>query len=163
MSNQPLDEVDKTILFELQRDARITNTEIADRIDMSASTVGKRITRLQDEGIIKGHQPKIVYRRAEDILRVLFICTAPITERESLIQETLDLDAVVNVHELMTGQQNVHIQIVGQFDDVTSAAHQIDKLGFTVNDEILMRATHSSPAGVFGESNPDSVSQNDSG
>ena len=160
MSDQMLDEVDNTILFELQRDARMSNTEIAERIDMSVSAIGKRVISLEDEGIIKGYQPEIDYRRINHGIRMLFVCTATISERELLVQKALDLDAVVNVDELMTGQQNVHIQVVGQMDDITSTAHKIDDIGFTVNDEVLMRATYTSPAGEFGESNPDLGSEN---
>lgn len=160
MSDQILDEVDDAILFELQHDARMSNTEIAERIDMSVSAIGKRVTSLEDEGIIKGYQPEIDYRQINQGIRILFICTAPIPEREPLVQKALDLDAVVNVDELMTGQRNVHIRVVGQMDDITSTAHEIDDIGFTVNDEVLMRSTNTSPASVFGESNPDLGSEN---
>lgn len=147
-----LDNVDRAILFEIQRDARNnSNAEIAERISVSPSTVGKRIKRLEDEGIIKAYRPEIDYEQAGFPLHVLFICSASITERNSLIEQTLELDSVVNVREIMTGQRNVHIQVVGRAnDDITKAAHQIDELGFTVNDELLLRAEYSRPSVVFG-------------
>lgn len=154
MPDQPLDEVDYAILFELQRDARITKTEIAERIGVSSSTVGKRMTHLKDKKIIKGYYPEIDYDRIDHTLHVLFSCTTAIPERESLIQEVLDIDAVVTVRELMTGERNVQIQVVGQPNAITRAAHKIDELGFTVNDEILIRAEHTRPAGIFDSSNP---------
>jgi DNA-binding Lrp family transcriptional regulator len=153
MVDDPLDNVDRAILFELQRDARNnTNADIAERIDVSASTVGKRIAQLETEGVLRGYDPDIDYERAGFPLQVLFICTVSITEREALIQEALEIDTVVNVREMMTGEGNVHIQVVGRTnDDITRSAHRIDALGFTVTDEILMRDEYTRPSIMFDE------------
>lgn len=61
-----------------------------------------------DQGV-----PDIDYEQAGFSLHVLFICTAPITERENLIKETLGMEGVLNVRELMTGEENVHIRLSG--------------------------------------------------
>lgn len=153
MSDDSLDETDRAILFELQDDARNnTNAEIAERVGVSASTVGKRIARLEEEGVIKGYRPDIDYERAGLPLYVLFICTTPITDRERLIKESLEIETVVNVREMMTGEGNVHIQVVGRTnDDITRAAHLIDDLGFTVTDEILMRDEYARPSELFSK------------
>lgn len=152
MADDPLDEVDKAILYELQVDARHnSNAAIAESVGVSASTVGKRLARLEDRGIVNGYQPQIDYERAGFPIHVLFICTASITDREPLIEEALKLDAVVNVREIMTGERNVHIEVVGrENDDITRVAHDIDDIGFTVNDEVLLRAEYSRPSVVFG-------------
>ena len=53
MTLEGLDDLDRAILGALQRDARHTSSgEIAERMDVSASTVRKRIQRLESEGII---------------------------------------------------------------------------------------------------------------
>lgn len=153
MDEAPLDDLDRAILYELQRDARNnTNTEIADRVDVSPSTVGKRITRLEEEGIIKGYRPEIDYEQAGFPLHVVFVCTTSITDRESLIEEALGVDTVVNVQEMMTGERNVLIEVVARTNaDVTKAARRIDDLGFTVTDEILKRAEYPQPSVVFSK------------
>ena len=152
MSDETLDDVDRTILYELQRDARNnTNAEIAERVGVSPSTVGKRITRLEEDGVIRGYRPEIDYERAGFPLHVVFICTASITDRETLIESVLNMDTVVNVQEMMTGERNVLIEVVGRTnDEVTRAARRIDELGFTVTDEILKRAEYPQPSVVFG-------------
>lgn len=156
MSEPDLDTVDRAILYELQRDARNnTNVEIAERIGVSPSTVGKRIARLEERGVVKGYRPEIDYEQAGFPLYVLFICTTPITEREPLIQEALEIETVVNVREMMTGERNVHVQVVGKTnDDITRTAHRIDELGFAVSDEILMRAEYTRPSAIFGKTDP---------
>lgn len=148
MKGIQLDEVDRAILHALQEDARHnSNADISKRVSVSASTVGKRIARLEEEGIIKGHRSEIDYEEAGFPLHVLFICTAKIAERASLIEQTLTLEGVINVRELMTGEGNVHIEVVGATnDDITHIAHALDEMGYRVSDEILMRAEYNQPS-----------------
>lgn len=148
MKSPKLDEVDRAILHALQEDARHnSNADISDRVSVSASTVGKRIARLEEEGIIKGHRSEIDYEEAGFPLHVLFICTAKIAERATLIEQTLELKGVINVRELMTGEGNVHIEVVGSTnDDITHIAHALDEMGYRVSDEILMRAEYNQPS-----------------
>jgi DNA-binding Lrp family transcriptional regulator len=153
MDDERLDELDRAILYELQQDARNnTNTDIAERVDVSPSTVGKRISRLEEEGVIKGYRPEIDYEQAGFPLHVVFICTTSITDRESLIEEALNVETVVNVQEMMTGERNVLIEVVARAnEEVTRAARRIDDLGFTVTDEILKRAEYPQPSVVFAD------------
>lgn len=148
-----LDEIDRAILHALQEDARNnTNAAISERVSVSASTVGKRIARLEKRGIITAHRTEIEYEEAGFPLCVLFLCTAKIVDREALAERALELPGVVTVRELMTGRENVHIQAVGASnDDITRIAHALDEMGFTVADEILMRAERSRPLADFAE------------
>ncbi len=50
----PLDEVDRALLRELQGDARMSLAELGRRVGLSAPAVGERVTRLQDRGVIRG-------------------------------------------------------------------------------------------------------------
>lgn len=151
MSDELLDEIDRKILFIIQEDARNnTNAEISDRIGVSPSTVGNRIKQLETSGIIKGYQPDIDYNRAEFPLRVLFVCTTSITERSKLIREVVDISGVVGVKELMTGQDNIHIEVVGsRNEDITTSARAIDDMGIKISEEILVKNEYSQPASVF--------------
>ncbi|ALO45863.1 Lrp/AsnC family transcriptional regulator [Pseudohongiella spirulinae] len=49
-----LDKLDRRILHELQRDGAITNTELAERVGLSATPCARRVKRMQDEGLIMG-------------------------------------------------------------------------------------------------------------
>ena len=152
MGSPRLDEIDHAILHALQEDARNnTNAAISERVSVSASTVGKRISRMEDEGIINGYQPIIDYEEAGFPIQVLFICTAAIAQREALIEETLGLGGVVNVRELMTGERNVHILVIGSSnDDITRIAHELDTMGYQITDEILLRGEYDQPSVHFG-------------
>lgn len=50
-----LDAVDRRILAELQRDGRMTNVELARRVDLSAPPCLRRVRRLEEAGVIRGY------------------------------------------------------------------------------------------------------------
>lgn len=52
-NDHPLDNIDIRILDAVQRDARLTIKELADRIHLSASPTFERLKRLEREGFIK--------------------------------------------------------------------------------------------------------------
>lgn len=48
-----MDEIDRRILDELQRDGRIANIELADRVGLSPSPCLQRVKRLTETGVIR--------------------------------------------------------------------------------------------------------------
>jgi DNA-binding Lrp family transcriptional regulator len=48
----PLDELDRTLLSTLQEDARLSNAELARRVDLSATGLQKRLRRLEEARVI---------------------------------------------------------------------------------------------------------------
>ena len=58
-SRQPLDRTDTRILRALQGDGRLTNAELAARVNVSAATCHRRTQRLFDEGYISGVRAEI--------------------------------------------------------------------------------------------------------
>ena len=58
-----LDRYDIAILAELQRDARLSNAELAARIGLSAAPTWRRVRWLEEEGFITGYRAEIDRRR----------------------------------------------------------------------------------------------------
>lgn len=50
-----LDPTDRRILSLLQREGRITNAELAARVNLSASACHRRVQRLEETGLIRGY------------------------------------------------------------------------------------------------------------
>ena len=50
-----LDAVDRRILAELQADGRMTNVELASRVDITAPPCLRRVRRLEETGVIRGY------------------------------------------------------------------------------------------------------------
>jgi DNA-binding Lrp family transcriptional regulator len=155
MSTEDIDDVDRAVLFALQEDARNTTSgDIAERTGTSDSTVRKRIRRLESNGVIKGYSAHVDYQKSGYPLRMLLFCTAPIPERGDLIPEILEVDGVVSVQELVTGEQNLLVTAVGESDgDITPVAQELLDLGLTVADEVLVRSHETTPFGEFGPGN----------
>jgi DNA-binding Lrp family transcriptional regulator len=146
-----LDDVDRAILHALQRDARNTSSgDIAERTGTSGSTVRKRIHRLEADGVIRGYAADVDYRKSGYPLRMLLFCTASIAERGELVPEILAVDGVVSVQELVTGERNLLVTVVGETDeDVTSAARTLLEMDLSISDEVLVRSYESTPFDGF--------------
>ncbi|MDC3332623.1 Lrp/AsnC family transcriptional regulator [bacterium] len=50
-----LDRIDKNILREMQRNARISNLELADKVGLSPTPCSRRVKRLEESGLIDQH------------------------------------------------------------------------------------------------------------
>ncbi len=55
MAKHKLDSIDKKIIKELQNDGRITNVELARRVEISAPPCLRRVRALEEMGIINGY------------------------------------------------------------------------------------------------------------
>jgi len=52
-----LDELDRSVLEELNTDARLSHRAIAHRLKVSPTTVSARVARMEEEGVIRGYIP----------------------------------------------------------------------------------------------------------
>ncbi|MFW7341502.1 Lrp/AsnC family transcriptional regulator [Pollutimonas sp. H1-120] len=55
MAQNDLDRTDRQILMELQRNGRLSNQELADRVSLSPSPCLRRVRRLEEEGYIDSY------------------------------------------------------------------------------------------------------------
>ncbi|AZQ15017.1 MULTISPECIES: Lrp/AsnC family transcriptional regulator [Halorubrum] len=151
MAEDPIDDVDRAILYALQEDARNSSSgDIAKRTGTSDSTVRKRIQQLESDEIIKGYSAEVDYQESGYPLRMLLYCTAAIPERGKLLPKILEIDGVVSVQELVTGEQNLLVTVVGESDgDITPVAQELLDMGVTVADEVLVRSHETTPFGKF--------------
>lgn len=56
---RPLDPIDRKILHALQQDGRVTMTELAAQVGLSATPCTERVRRLEREGIISGYHARV--------------------------------------------------------------------------------------------------------
>jgi DNA-binding Lrp family transcriptional regulator len=54
-----MDDVDRKILAELQRDGRLTLTELAERVRLSVSPCHRRLRALERDGVISGYRARL--------------------------------------------------------------------------------------------------------
>jgi Lrp/AsnC family leucine-responsive transcriptional regulator len=58
-NNLLMDEVDRSILAELERNGRISNNELASRVGLSPSPCLRRVRHLEESGVIRGYRALI--------------------------------------------------------------------------------------------------------
>ena len=146
-----LDNIDRGILYMLQKDARnTTSKDISDKTGVSASTIRNRLDRLEGDGIIKGYHPEIDYEAANLPLRVMVIITAPPKQRSDIVNKLLDIQGVVDVREMITGNRNIQTEVVGRdTSDIARITDAIHDLGVEVESSEIMKRRRVQPFNHF--------------
>ncbi len=65
-----LDSLDRRILRELQKDGRLTNTELSERISLSQTATTERVKRLTRDGYILGYTAKLSPKKLDRAMLV---------------------------------------------------------------------------------------------
>ena len=63
MTSAALDRVDLLLLAELQRNGRLTNADLAERVHLSPSACLRRVQRLERDGVIAGYRADVSAER----------------------------------------------------------------------------------------------------
>lgn len=95
-----LDDTDIRILEHLQRDGRASLRKLAEKMDLSPSTVSNRFHRLQEDGIIRGFRPVIDHEKAGFGLTGVIEVNAEASMMEDVSPHIRDLDRVVAFFEV---------------------------------------------------------------
>lgn len=146
-----LDDIDRSVLYMLQEDARNTTAqEMAERVGVSASTVRNRIDQLEADGIIRGYHPDIDYEAADLPLQVTFIVSAPPEDLGAISESLRGIQGVVDVREMLTGRRNIHVDVVGsttqELNKITDAIHDT---AATIESAEMMRRRFVQPFNHF--------------
>ncbi|QLG62792.1 Lrp/AsnC family transcriptional regulator [Halorarum salinum] len=146
-----LDEVDRSVLYLLQGDARNTTAqEIGDTAGVSASTVRNRIDQLEADGTIEGYHPEIDYEAANLPLQMTFVISASPANLPDISEQIRGIQGVIDVREMLTGRRNVHVDVVGTSTaDITRMTDAIHDLGVEIESSEMMRRRHVQPFNHF--------------
>lgn len=147
-----LDDVDRGILHALQTNAReATAADMGDIVGVSSSTVRNRIEHLENEGVIRGYHPELDYGEAGFELHLLIECRSPTAKRSELAKEVLELPGVVNVREMTTGSENLHIEAVAVDSEAADdTIGGIESLDLDIESTQIVKDMHYQPFNHFG-------------
>jgi Lrp/AsnC family transcriptional regulator, leucine-responsive regulatory protein len=152
MATIPLDRTDLALLALLQREGRISNADLAERVNLSASATLRRVQRLEAEGVIAGYAARLDPLKLGLGLQAFVRLQLSRHDRESIAQFTAQVqawDEVVACHAL-TGDMDYLLHVVvadldhfSRFllDHLLSAAGVAD-----VNSSFVLRAVKDSRA-----------------
>ena len=153
MVSDEIDNTDKGIIYLLQQNARKrTVSDIAEQVGVSSSTVTNRIDRLEKQGIISGYHTIIDYTETGLGHHLLVTATVPISEKEELIDEILEVSGVVSVRELLTNNENISLEMVGRTqEDIEESLEALDSLGVDIERMEIMKQERAQSYNHFGQ------------
>jgi DNA-binding Lrp family transcriptional regulator len=109
-----LDSIDKRILHELQRNGRLTNQELADRVGLSPSPCLRRVRHLEETGVIEGYRavvsPKAVELSITAFVRLRLASHEGMTV-DAVEQRLRAIPHIVEAH-LLAGDWDYLVRIV---------------------------------------------------
>lgn len=123
-----LDKLDLKLLAELQRDGRLTNNDLSERIALSPSQCSRRRARLEAEGFIRGYRADIDRQKMGLGLMVVISVTLATHNRDNAkrFSELLaDLPEVLEAYSL-TGEMDYHLKVVTK--DLAALSHFVNEV-----------------------------------
>ena len=123
-----LDKLDLKLLAELQRDGRLTNNDLSERIALSPSQCSRRRARLEAEGFIRGYRADIDRQKMGLGLMVVISVTLATLNRDNAkrFSELLaNLPEVLEAYSL-TGEMDYHLK--GVTKDLAALSHFVNEV-----------------------------------
>lgn len=112
--NNNLDEIDRDVLRHLQNDARMTNAELARRVDLSPPGLQKRLRKLEEAGVIERYV-SLVNRESVGFDMLCFVQVTLVRHEPEAIDHFKDavqtMPEVLECHYL-TGEYDYLLKIV---------------------------------------------------
>ena len=109
-----MDKIDRHILEVLQKEARLSTAELAERIGLSPSPCARRLKRLEDEGYIENYQAN-VNKTKVGIAMSFFVEVSLNSHQEDSIatfeKALSDIDEVINGH-VVSGSYDYLLEVV---------------------------------------------------
>jgi Lrp/AsnC family transcriptional regulator, leucine-responsive regulatory protein len=122
-SNQrlSLDSTDRSLLNELQHDARLSRAELGRRVGLSPPAVGERLARLTDAGVIRGFRTEIDPLAVGYALSVIVRVRPAPRQLKAVADLARDTPEVVECHRI-TGEDcffvKAHVKSVEHLEEV---------------------------------------------
>ncbi|GAG22993.1 unnamed protein product, partial [marine sediment metagenome] len=128
-----IDLIDHLILDELEKNSRISYTELGNRASISTTCVIKRIHKLEKLNIIMGYTIHINHKRlGKDIQAIVTIKTIP-TKIVELTNDLLQFNFVENIYQIINDYSLI---VFFRSKDVKQLQQMIDRIS-TNNPDIL--------------------------
>ena len=121
-----LDAIDRRILAVLQKDGRITNADLAQKVSLSASACHRRVQRLEETGMIRGYVALLDARKIERPTTVFVEITLSGQADELLEAFERAVRTIPDVLEchLMAGSADYLLKVVAQDTDDFARIHR---------------------------------------
>jgi len=105
-----IDDINKKILYLLQKDARMTYKDIARALNRSESTIRDRISIMEDEGVIKGYAAVINKEKVGLNCNARTFVKIDPKNLDTCIKELQKLESVYQINQI-SGDHNLEFSI----------------------------------------------------
>jgi len=121
-----LDDVDKKILRELQRNARVSFKAVAKDIGVSEATVFVRVKKLTEKGVLKGFKAIVEPKAVGKTLTAFILVRAQPKAYPAMLSALKKLDDVYEIYDI-TGQYYSILKV--RTDGTDELSKIIDEIG----------------------------------
>jgi Lrp/AsnC family leucine-responsive transcriptional regulator len=143
-NHKVIDDLNWSILEELQKNARLSTTEIGRRIGLSAPAVADRIEKMEELGIIKGYHTLLDYDKLDLTIRAFILFKNNNLKHAELIKLVDSIPEVMEWHTI-TGSYAVLLKIAtGTSERLAKIIEQLEENGETNTSLILSKSSTSS-------------------
>jgi len=143
-----MDRIDRQILDLLQRDGRLSTTDLAERVALSPTPCARRIKRLEEDGIISAYRATLNRSRL-GLGTTVFVNVRLMHHREdavSLFEDAMQLaDEVVSCH-VVSGAFDYLLEVaVHDLSDYEKLVRKLQKLSMVqdINSNFAIRSVKS--------------------
>ncbi|OUE40890.1 AsnC family transcriptional regulator [Billgrantia desiderata SP1] len=109
-----MDKIDRKILHELQLDGRLSNQDLAQRVNLSPSPCLRRVRRLEEQGVIRGYTAIIDQKRFGFPLTVFTRISLARHDTETVAKferRVREIDEIIDCF-VLTGQRDYQLRVV---------------------------------------------------
>ncbi|MDO6476752.1 Lrp/AsnC family transcriptional regulator [Alteromonas sp. 1_MG-2023] len=145
-----MDAVDRKILYELQKDGRLTLSELAERVNLSKSPCHRRLKELEKSKAILGYRAEVAADKVGLTFSALVFVTMKDGDKNALIQfekSVEDIPQIVQAQRLF-GTPDYQLHVVTKdlaafqqlYDDKLSALPSVQRLTSTIVMKDIVQA-----------------------
>ena len=120
-----MDKLNWAILEELQKNARVSFSEIGRKVGLTSPAVAERVRKMEDSGIISSYRVNLSHQKTGYQLRAIITLRAFTGRLKAFLETVRDFKEVVNCYRI-TGNENIIMEVI--LRDQVHLEKLIDKL-----------------------------------
>ncbi|QYA27129.1 Lrp/AsnC family transcriptional regulator [Gramella sp. MT6] len=120
-----VDKLNWAILEELQKNARISFSEVGRKIGLTSPAVAERVRKMEDSGIIDSYKVNLSHQKTGYQLRAIITLRAFTGRLKAFLETVKEFKEVVNCYRI-TGNENIIMEVI--LKDQVHLEKLIDKL-----------------------------------
>lgn len=128
LSTPPIDELDMQLLSILQKNGRMSNIDIAEKMQMSEATIRRRINTLTERNLIRSFSALLNHKKLGNGLKASIYAKVKKEDLEHVVKMLNECGKACNIHQVM-GKYNLHSELL--FKSILELQEFVDDLSLS--------------------------------